>query len=275
MKIYISVDMEGISCINNQAYTFSDGALYSEGRELITGDVNAAVQGAIDAGADEVIVADMHSASNNIIASKMHPQALLLSGTPTLPRFAFLDEKVDGMILLGYHAKSGTLRGTLEHTMSSMSWAKFCVNKEEYGEVAIDALIAGESGVPIVMVSGDDHLVKESKALLGDQIEGACVKQGLGRQHTLCLPKERAQKEIYDKAKNCVERLKKGEQFPLFLPPAPYTIDLTYKHSADADAALSNGYTRVDGFTVQKTVSRMADLYGGLWKEQNIDQVIF
>lgn len=152
MKIYISVDMEGISGINSPEHVKRDGRLYAEGRRLLTDDVNAAVRGAFEGGADEVIVADMHGGSNNLIIPEVDPRAMLLEGAPRSPRFAFLDKTVDGMVLLGYHAMNGTLEATLEHTMSSASWHKFTVNGTPWGELAIDATLAAEAGVPVIMV---------------------------------------------------------------------------------------------------------------------------
>lgn len=269
MKIYISVDMEGISGINHTDYTRRDvGRLYQEGRMLTTQDVNAAVRGAFDGGADEVIVADMHGMSNNIIVAQVDPRALLVEGAPRTPRFAFLDEQVDGMFLLGYHAMNGTLGGTLEHTMNGFSWHRHAVNGQTWGELGIDATIAAECGVPVVMVSGDDKLCDEARAFLGDQVEAACVKQGVGRFYTLCLSPARGQQVVYEHAKRAAERLKAGEKFPLMRQAAQYTVSICYKNTPEADsAALEYGARRIDGYTVERDFKRIADMYGGIWAE--------
>lgn len=276
MKIYISVDMEGISGINHTDYTRRDtGRLYNEGRKLTTDDVNAAVRGAFDAGADEVIVADMHGASNNLIVGEVDPRALLVEGSPRVPRFAFLDEQVDGMFLLGYHAMNGTLAGTLEHTMNSMSWHKHMVNGQIWGELGIDATLAAEARVPVVMVSGDDKLCDEARAFIGEQVETACVKQGIGRLHALCLSPARGQAVIYERAKRAVERLRGGEAFPLVPLAEKYTVTISYKHVADADnAALQHGARRIDGYTVEQDYARLSDMYGGIWADFGITQRI-
>lgn len=266
MRIYISVDMEGISGINSPEYVLRAGQLFQTGQRLMTEDVNAAVRGAFDGGADEVIVADMHAASGNILVESLDPRALLLAGTPHQPRFPFLDESVNGVFLVGYHAMAGTERGNLEHTMSSASWFRYTVNGVPFGEVEIDAAIAGECGVPVVMVSGDDKLCEESRKMLGN-IEAAMVKQGLGRQSALCLSPEYGRKRVYESAKKAVERLKSGEKFPLFMLSSPVTVQTTYKMVPDADRANVYGTRRVDGYTVEETRNRMADFYGGIWKE--------
>ncbi len=273
MKIYISVDMEGISGINCPDYVLKNSYLYQTGQRLMTADVNAAVAGAFDAGADEVIVADMHGASGNILVESLDPRALFLAGTPHQPRFPFLDETVDGVFLVGYHAMAGTLQGNLEHTMSSMSWFKYLVNGVPFGEVEIDAAIAGECGVPVVMVSGDDKLCEESRRMLGN-IEAAMVKQGLGRQSALCLSPEYGRKRVYESAKKAVERLKNGEKFKLFRVDSPVSVQTSYKMVPDADRANVFGTKRIDGYTVEETHDRMADFYGGIWKEFGVEKKI-
>lgn len=273
MKIYIAVDMEGISGINCSDYVSRSGCHYQTGQRLLTEDVNAAVRGAFDGGADEVIVADMHSLSGNILVEQLDPRALLMAGTPHQPRFPFLDESVDGVFLVGYHAMAGTMGANLEHTMSSATWFKFTANGVPFGEVEIDAAIAGESGVPVVMVSGDDKLCQEAARMLPG-VEAAMVKQGLGRQSALCLSPEYGRQRVYASAKKAVERLKGGEKFSLFKVASPVTVQITYKMVPDADNANVFGTRRVDGYTVEQIVGRMADLYGGIWKDYGIEKKI-
>ena len=273
MKIYISVDMEGISGINSPEYVTRDGRLYGVGQRLMTADVNAAVRGAFDGGADEVIVADMHGASGNLLVEELDPRALLLAGTPHEPRFPFLDETVDGLFLVGYHAMAGTLYANLEHTMSSATWHKFCVNGKPYGELGIDAEIAAECGVPVVMVSGDDKFCEEARAWLGD-IETAMTKQGLGRQSALCLSPEYGQNRVYAAARRAVERLAEVEPFALPEIPSPARVAITYKMMPDADRANTFGTKRLDGYTVETTYDHLSGMYGGLWRDYGIEKKI-
>lgn len=272
MKIYIAVDMEGISGISSPEYVLKDGRHYAEGQRLMTADVNAAVRGAFDGGADEVIVADVHSVSGNLLVEELDPRALLLTGTPHQPRFPFLDTSVSGLFLLGYHAMAGTTAANLEHTMSSMQWHRFCVNGKPYGELGIDAEIAAESGVPVVMVSGDDKLCEEAKSWLGN-LETAMVKQGLGRQSALCLSPKRGQEVVYQHAKRAAERLTAGEVFPMPEIPSPAIVRLTYKMVPDADAANGYGTKRIDGYTVETPYTHLSDMYGGIW-DSSIEQKI-
>lgn len=275
MKIYISADMEGISGINHPDHVRRDGRLYAEGRKLLTEDANAAIRGAFDGGAEEVIIADMHGGANNFIVSELDPRALVLEGAPRTPRFPFLDEQVDGLFLLGYHAMNGTLHANLEHTMSSASWYRHCINGRVVGELAIDAIIAAEAGVPVVMVSGDDKLCAEARDFLGDAVETACTKQGLGRQQALLLPVVRGREAVYAHARRAVERLCVGEAFPLMPLADKYTVSTSYKMVPDADAAANQyGARRVDGYTVEMDYPRLCDMYGGLWSDFGIEQKV-
>ena len=273
MKIYIAVDMEGISGIYSPEYVLKDGRHYAAGQRLMTADVNAAVRGAFDGGADQVIVADVHGGSGNILVEALDPRALLIAGTCGPCRFPFLDQEVDGMFLLGYHAMAGTLHANLEHTMTSKSWHCCRVNEKPYGELGIDAEIAAESGVPVVMVSGDDKLCLEAKNWLGN-VEAATVKQGLGRQIAMGYSPQRGNEIVYQHARKAVERLVAGEQFPLPEIPSPARVAITYKMMPDADAANSFGTKRLDGYTVETTYNHLSEKDGGIWQEQNISQKI-
>ncbi len=270
MKIYIAVDMEGISGICSPEYVLKDGKLYAIGQRLATEDTNAAIRGAFDGGADEVIVADMHGASLNLLAEQLDSRAKLFAGAPRSPRFPFLDETVSGMALIGYHAKAGTEGGNLEHTMSSKGWFKYCVNGVPYGEASIDAEIAAWCGVPVVMASGDNYLCAEVKEMLGEQVETAQVKIGLGRQAALSLSPNEGQSRVYAAMKRACERLVNGEHFALAQKNTPVAVQTTYKFTPDADAASTvYGARRIDGYTVEMNYPRLVDAYGGTWKEHS------
>ena len=273
MKIYISVDMEGISGINAPEYVQQDGRYYSVGQRLMTADANAAIRGAFAGGADEVIVADMHGMSGNLLVEELDPRALLMVGRPHQPRFPFLDETVDGLFLVGYHAMAGTPGANMEHTMSSASWHKFCVNGKPYGELGIDAEIAAECGVPVVMVSGDDKLCEEARGWLGN-IETAMTKQGLGRQSALCLSPAYGQNRVYAAARRAVERLSEVEPFALPEIPSPAKVAITYKMVPDADRASVFGTRRLDGYTVETTYGHLSEMYGGIWRDYGIEKKI-
>ncbi|KKL15671.1 hypothetical protein LCGC14_2503260 [marine sediment metagenome] len=143
MKIMMGVDMEGITGIVSREHVARDGRLYGIGRELMVGDINAAVAGLLDAGVDEVVVWDNHASGINAPLPGLHPGATYCRGSgANRVRWVGLDDSFDGLILLGYHAKAGTLHAVLEHTMSSASWCRLAVNGREIGEAGIDGALA-------------------------------------------------------------------------------------------------------------------------------------
>lgn len=267
MKIYIAVDMEGISSIACRAQTDKTDPMYSQGQSLMTGDVNAAIRGAFDGGATSVIVADMHASSFNILPQELDPRVQLVWGVSGGgPRFPYLDRQTDGMFLVGYHAMAGTCNATLEHTMSSKQWHRVTVNDQPVGETALDAALAGLCGVPVVMVSGDDKLCAEAKGFLGD-IETAQVKIGLGRHRAMCLSPQSSQQLIYACAKRAVRQLGEGKTYTPYRLDAPVEMRITYKHSEDADDAMEcqPSVRRIDGYTVAFTYNNIGERFGGIW----------
>ena len=273
LKIYIMADMEGASGIACRAQTDPSSPLYAEGRRLLTGDVNAAIQGAFRGGADEVIVDDAHGGSFNLSPEELDPRVRLSVGVPQKkPRLAGLDGSYAGVFLIAYHAMAGTVHAVLEHTMNSRAWHSVRVNGVPVGETGIDAGMAAASGVPVVMVSGDDKLCGEARALLG-KIETACVKEGHGRHRAICLPLPAARERIDQAAENAVRRLAAGECFTLPEFSEPVTISVTYKHTEDADEAASSIHARrADGYTVECDYACFAHWYGGLQENESNKQ---
>ncbi len=234
---------------------------------MLLSDVNAAVEGALAGGAEEVIVADMHNGSFNLSPADVHPEAKVIYGVPHGgPRFPFLDEAVDVMFLVAYHPKAGTRWGTLEHTMTSQGWFRVTANGTEIGEVGIDAALAGSVNVPVVLVTGDDKLSIEARELLGE-IETTVVKWGLGRHRALCLSPEKTREIIFDSAKRAMSL--KDKIKPLSFG-SPVDVSITYKHTEHADGAHLNCVEekRIDGYTVVYRYKEFADWYGGVWSQR-------
>lgn len=208
MNIYIMVDAEGISGIfdHEQVSASSPSGRYNEGRELMVKDINACVEACKEAGADKVYVRDCHGSGANIIWSKLSGLAdYYIIGYTGQDRFPGLEE-CDGVILLGYHAMAGTSGAILEHTMSSASVQNYWVNGQIVGETAIDAGIVGDQGKPVIMVSGDDKVCCEAKALLPDVVT-AEVKKGITWKGGMLLPPEKAYAIIKEKTKEAISKL--------------------------------------------------------------------
>jgi D-amino peptidase len=203
VNIYVSVDMEGGSGIVLPDQVRQDAPLYQEARRYLTGDVNACVRGLFRGGAKRVTVRDAHVNGFNLIWSELDSRVEVMQGRAGNERFPGL-ARCDGMVLLGYHAMAGTPGAILEHTMSSKGWQNFWMNGQLCGEVAIDAAVAGEVGVPILMVSGDDKVCREAKALI-PHVVIAQVKTGVSCSGGILLSKEKAHAVIEAKSVEAVE----------------------------------------------------------------------
>jgi D-amino peptidase len=215
MKVLIAVDIEGVSGIANtreyEHFTF--------GREWITADTNAAVEGALAGGATGVTVSDTHGRHNeNILLERLHPAARLIRGGKNTPLYFLegLTRETAVVLLVGWHDKLGG-EGLLAHTFVHLQVQQMRINGIEVGEVEIAAGLAGEFGVPIGLVSGDDVTCANARAFLGD-VETACTKRALDRYAADCLPLEEARSLIRQAAQRAVERARQFRPYR-FLPP--------------------------------------------------------
>jgi D-amino peptidase len=252
VKILIAADMEGISGVVHWDQVSSKHAEYARFRKLMTGDVNAAIRGACDAGAEEVIVADGHGSGRNILIEELDPRARLNSGSPS--PFAMVqgvDSGVSATIFIGYHARNGSKDAILDHTWSSSSVSNVWLNGQAIGEIGWNAAVCGHFQVPVIMISGDQTACAEAVELLGS-IETAVVKQASGRMAAECLPPEVAQRAICEAAERAVGRLRAGETPQLLRFEGPLTVAIELGHSDMADrAAILPGAQRVAGRRVE------------------------
>jgi len=250
MKVYIETDMEGVSGIRSRAIWDQPGPEYEHARRLLTQDVNASVQGALDAGATEVVVDDGHNGGHNFITEELHEQAIVENCRSTKNVFPGLDESFDAVFAVGYHAMAGTINAFLDHTQSS-SWFNYYVNGRKMGELGQTAIIVGHFKVPVVLVTGDEAVTQEAHALLGD-IETVAVKRGLGRFHARCMHPKKARALIGQAAERAVKRCKDIKPY-VVNPPIEIKLELATTDLADA-LADSDGIQRLDARTVLKVV---------------------
>ena len=223
MNVLIMVDMEGISGICRSSQVMSDGAHYQQGRKYYTWDVNACVKGCFAGGAKKVVVRDAHSSGHHLIWEDLDERAEYIQGNSRMERLPLIDE-MDAVILLGYHAMAGTPQAVLEHTMSSKTWQNCWINGKKSGELAIDGIIAGEHGVPVIMTSGDDKLCKEASETIKG-IVTAEVKKGLDVEGAILLSKEKAHAVITQKAAEAVKNFKKIKPLKV---KSPVTLRLEF-----------------------------------------------
>jgi D-amino peptidase len=260
VKIYVMTDMEGISGICRRGHVMKGDDLYGAGRRFLTRDVNACVEGCFAGGADEVIVKDGHSGrGDNFIWEELDERAEYVMGGGSERRLQDL-EGSDGLILLGFHAMAGTPEAILEHTMSSASWQNFWLNGQKTGEIGIDAAIAGENGVPTIMVSGDDKACAEAEEFLPGVLT-ACVKFGHAVEGGRLLPADRAHKLIRETATLAVQ--KAGAIEPCVVEP-PVTARLEKVSRGSVPVHGEKPYVKViDGRTYEVTADSVEQ---ALWR---------
>ena len=187
MKILVMVDMEGISGVVKEAQCWITGPQFDRAAKRMMADINACVEGCFTGGAGSVLVRLQHGIGKPLIRRLLDCRARVVAGTERMPMI----DTCAGVILLGYHAMSGTGGAILAHTMSPRGWQNFWINGKLAGEIAIDAAIAGDHGVPVIMVSGDDKTCIEARALLPHAI-AVQVKKGLGQEKGILLSQTHA-----------------------------------------------------------------------------------
>lgn len=226
MKVYISCDMEGITGIPSWRAASSDKPNYAEGRRLMTGDVNAAIAAAFDAGATEVRVKDAHGSAHNLLVEDVDDRAQVIQGWADAPlMMAGIDESFDAAILLGYHARAGTPDGLMCHTFSS-DFHNVRVNGTIIGETGLSALHAGRYGVPIVAVTGDEALCREARELM-PWVTTAAVKWAMARESARLLGIGPARKLLREAVAAGLDASQSGSVQPLRLDePLGVEIDL-------------------------------------------------
>lgn len=237
MKIYISADMEGIGGIVHSDQTDSTHSEYARCRKLMTAEVNAAAQGALDGGATDVLVNDSHGGMRNILIEELHPQATLLSGaTKSFSMMAGLDRTFDAVLFIGYHARAGSSFANLDHTWNGPTILQnVWLNGVEVGEAGLNAALAGYFGVPVVLLTGDQTACAQARELLGADLETVAVKQALGRAAAKNLPLAQTHTLIRAAAARAVANCKQRAPFTL---PSPITLRLALARSSQADRCL-------------------------------------
>jgi D-amino peptidase len=228
MKVFISVDMEGITGVVNWEDVDRSGKDYDYFRKIMSKEANAAVEGAIAAGATEIIVRDSHGSARNILPDLLDQKAKLIRDWSGGPKGMMegIDDSFAAAIFIGYHAKAGTPDALLDHT-SSGSVIDFSINGISMPEAGYNALIAGSYGVPVVFVAGDKALCEQAKALFAP-LETVAVKEGIGTA-ALSVHPDVTHARIRAGVEKALRNVKSAK--PYVIPP-PYTLVLKLKDDA-------------------------------------------
>jgi D-amino peptidase len=212
VRVHIISDMEGVAGIVKWQQTSGGEKLYDEGRVLYTEEINAAVRGAKDAGATEIVVMDCHGAGgaydfNSLLPELLDPGCEYVVQEEWTEYTGFLESGCDAALFVGMHAMAGTADGVLSHTVSGQAWQSLRFNGTLVGETGINAALCGHWGVPVLLVTGDRAVCMEAKELLGAGVSTVEVKQGLGRFSARMQTPQRARELIEDGARKALDDL--------------------------------------------------------------------
>ena len=226
LKIYISADMEGVVGAVTGDQLGPQGFEYNRFREFMTAEVNAAIEAAAQSGATEIVVSDSHGNGENLLIEKLPRSVTVVRSWPRpLMMMQGIDESFDGAIFIGYHTSTTNMAGVRAHTISSARLADVRLNGVSMSEAGINAAIAGHFNVPVIMISGDDAIVKEASDMLGP-IEGAVVKWAYGFHSARTLTPEAAYDVIREKVRRAIVRIK---DFKPYKVKEPVQLDVRFK----------------------------------------------
>jgi D-amino peptidase len=235
MKVFISADMEGTAGVTDRDQVSPDGADYPRFRRLMTEEVNAAVLGALEGGAKEIVVNDSHGSMRNLLIEELHPQAQLISGRPK-PHGMMqgIDASFDAVFFTGYHAAAGTQNGILDHSYRGATVRQIKLGNAVVGEAGFNAALAGHYKVPVALVTGDATAVAQTKKLI-PQIEAVAVKEPIGRHAARSYQPVEARRRIKEGA---TRALKRAKDLRPYVVPRPVTFELDWVTAAMADQCM-------------------------------------
>ncbi len=238
VKIFISVDMEGIGGIGTSAMTSNGSKDYETGRKLMTAEVNAVVAAIFESGTAEIVVNDSHGDMQNLLHTQLDPRVeYIQSNIKPLGMVQGLDGTFDGIIFVGYHAMAGAENGFLAHTGNS-SVKGLWLNGMEVGEGGLNTWFAGAAGVPVLMASGDKTFTEEIKKLL-PAIHTVVTKEAIGLSAARLLHPDVVNKALQSQAKAALKDIGKVKPFAV-QNPIEFKIKLDVPHAGRC----SDGHSR-------------------------------
>ncbi len=258
LKVYISADMEGVVGVVTGDHLGPTGFEYQKAREWLTDEVTTAIRAAQLAGATEIVVSDSHGNGENILLDRIPRGVRLVRSWPRpLAMMQGIDESFDAVLFIGYHTSTTNSEGVRAHTMSSGTLTSVKLNGIPVPEATINAAIAGHFGVPVVMISGDDAIVKEARDHLGD-LEGAVLKWNYGFHSAMTVTPEEGREIIAEKVTAALGRL---EDFEVYRLEGPIDVEVSFKNYMAAELlAYLPIVDRVDSHTISFTGKDMVEV---------------
>ncbi len=251
LKVHISVDMEGIAGVVTNEQLGPTGFEYQRARQFMTDEVLAAIQGARDAGATEILVVDSHGNGQNVLIDQLPNDVRIIRSWPRpLMMMEGIDSTFDAAVFIGYHSGTSNVAGVRAHTMSSATLTGVALNGQQVPEGGMNAAIAGHFNVPVVMISGDDAAIAEVQKFTGPA-EGAQVKRAISFHAAETMTPKAAQELIRARVKAGLERRSTLRPYRL---TGPIQLDVSFKHYRAAEiVAYLPGIRRMDAHTIRFT----------------------
>jgi D-amino peptidase len=259
LKVYISVDMEGITGVSSDQQLGPTGFEYGQARQWMTAEVLAAIAGAREAGATEFTISDSHGNGQSLLIDRL-PTDIPITVVRAFPRPLGMMEGIDSSfaaaMFIGYHTSTSSLTGVRAHTMSSALLTRIAVNGTSMSEAGVNAAIAAQFGVPVVMITGDDQIVAETKQRLGNLV-GVAVKKAIGFHSAATMVPEVAQGNIRQAAKTALGR--RAEMRP-YTMTKPITLEVSFKNYRPVELlGYLSSVQRIDSHTVRYVAKDMVD----------------
>ena len=257
-KLFISVDMEGISGVVDPAQLGPDGFEYQRAREWMTGEVNAAITAIRASGPADILVCDSHGNGQSVLIDKLPDDVRIVRGFPRpLEMMQGLDDTFSAALFIGYHASEWTADGVRSHTISSARLLGVKLNGSEVSEGIYNAALAGQFGVPIAFISGDRLAVQQLQKAV-PAAEGAIVKEPFGYHSAMTVTPARGQALIRDGVKRAMMKLGSLQPYRI---TQPIDLEVGFKFTLDAErAAFVPGLTRSDTHSVKGTFADMVQI---------------
>jgi D-amino peptidase len=249
MKIMIMTDMECVSGVTFHEYLDRNGPFFEATRRSFTGDVNAAAEGCFAAGADEVFIRLGHG-PESLVPDMLDQRVQIAGESPG--NWTGLDESFTATLMIGQHAKAGTINAFLEHTQSAGTIYDHSINGTSLGETGQWALMAGHFGVPLIFLAGDDAACREAEELIPG-VRTVSVGSASGRQTML----PRNQQGVWREITATTEEALSAMATKPFRMAGPYKVRITVMRSDQADqlCRLRSDRQRIDGRTIEMTVN--------------------
>jgi D-amino peptidase len=259
LRVFIVVDMEGIAGVASTSQLLPGEPEYDSARRLMTEETNAAIEGALAAGATKVTVSDGHGTGLNIMPEILNPKAHLIRSWPR-PKGMMegIEDGYDAMICIGFHASTNTPTAVLAHTFTGRFF-DLKLNGKHGPEAMAVAAVAGSYSVPVVLISGDNAIVDEVHRLVDPNIMGVVVKRALGMRSADSVSPQVARNMIREAAKDALGRV---SSFHLFTMVNPVTAEITFRNILNAEIlSFLSIVQRVDGSTIRFTGKDIVEVY--------------